>query len=72
MIETHGTSREDPAQFAEMDQRTLVLAGGRERGVSGHTSLVSAGGLRVAAERTIPLGHVVLDCVPRPATGSPA
>lgn len=72
VIESHGTSGDDPAQFAEMDLRMLVLAGGRERSVGDYTALVSAGGLRVAAEHTTPLGHVVLDCVPQPATGHQA
>ncbi|TXS35674.1 methyltransferase [Streptomyces sp. OR43] len=69
VTEADGTSGEDSAEFAEMDLRMLVLAGGRERSPGGYAALVSAAGLRVAGEHTRPLGHVVLDCVPRAADG---
>ncbi|MFI7367380.1 methyltransferase [Streptomyces sp. NPDC050149] len=69
VIEAHGTSGDDPAEFAEMDLRMLVLAGGRERSLGDYAALVSAAGLRVAGEHTAPLGHVVIDCVPQAADG---
>ncbi|TGB10201.1 methyltransferase [Streptomyces sp. MZ04] len=62
------TSTDDPAAFAEMDLRMLVLAGGRERSVEEYTALAADCGLRVAGAHTTPLGQVILDCVGRPAT----
>ncbi|MFF1921278.1 methyltransferase [Streptomyces sp. NPDC058221] len=45
---------------------TLIdLAGGRERGLDDYTDLASAAGPHIAGVHTTPLGHVVLDCVPR-------
>ena len=32
IVESHGSAGEDPAMFAEMDLRMLVLSGGHERG----------------------------------------
>ncbi|MCX4667954.1 methyltransferase [Streptomyces sp. NBC_01381] len=61
------TSADDPASFAEMDLRMLVLAGGRERGVDEYAALTSDSGLRVAGVHTTPLGQVILDCVTPPA-----
>ncbi|MEV0573390.1 MULTISPECIES: methyltransferase [unclassified Streptomyces] len=71
VIEAHGTSGADPAQFAEMDLRMLVLAGGRERGIDEYEALASAAGLRVDDVRTTPLDHVILDCAPRAASSAP-
>lgn len=67
VVEGHGTSGEDPEAFAEMNLRMLVLAGGRERGVDGHTALAEAAGLRVTEVRTTPLGHVLVEAEPVPA-----
>lgn len=64
VIETHGGSGDDPAMFAEMNLRMLVLSGGRERTIEEYGSLAAAAGLDVTAVRGTPLGHVVLDCTP--------
>ncbi|MFI6904685.1 methyltransferase [Nonomuraea sp. NPDC050394] len=52
--------RADPATFAEMDLRMLVLSGGRERTVEDYTTLAAGAGLRIAGLHDTPLGHVVL------------
>ncbi|MFF4190143.1 methyltransferase [Nonomuraea sp. NPDC001831] len=65
VIESRGGAGDDPAMFAEMDLRMLVISGGRERSVADHTALADAAGLDVAGVRHTPLGNVVLDCVPR-------
>ncbi|MGC5015590.1 methyltransferase [Streptosporangium sp. DT93] len=64
VIETNGGSGDDPAAFAEMDLRMLVLSGGRERTVEDHAALAAAAGLDLAGVHLTPLGQVVLDCVP--------
>ncbi|MBB5079140.1 methyltransferase [Nonomuraea endophytica] len=52
--------RADPAMFAEMDLRMLVLSGGRERTADDYTALAAGAGLQVADLRDTPLGHLVL------------
>jgi hypothetical protein len=62
IVESHGTGGEDPAMFAEMDLRMLVLCGGRERSVDDYAALAGAAGLRAADVRTTASGHVIIDC----------
>ncbi|MFH5212071.1 methyltransferase [Antrihabitans spumae] len=62
MIESRGIAGDDPAMFAEMNLRMMVLAGGRERSVDDYAALAAAAGLRVDTTRTTPLGHIVFDC----------
>ena len=64
VLEGPGTADRDPASFAEMNLRMLVLAGGRERTPDGYRALAGAAGLRVTDLRTTPLGHIVIECVP--------
>ena len=62
IVESHGTAGDDPAMFAEMDLRMLVLSGGRERSVEDYAALATAAGLATAGVRTTPSGHVLIDC----------
>jgi ubiquinone/menaquinone biosynthesis C-methylase UbiE len=62
IIESHGTAGDDPAMFAEMSLRMLVLAGGRERRVEDYRALAAAAGLPTSDARTLPSGLVVIDC----------
>ena len=64
VIETNGGPRDNPASFAEMNLRMLVLCGGRERTVEDHTALAAKAGLDVADVHSTPQGHVIIDCVP--------
>ncbi|MCX5044441.1 methyltransferase [Aldersonia sp. NBC_00410] len=63
VIESHGTSGDDPGMFAEMDLRMLLISGGRERTVEDYRALASAAGLRVDDVHATRRGQVVLDCV---------
>ena len=63
IIEGPGTADADPAAFAEMNLRMLVLAGGRQRAPEEYRALADAAGLRVTDVRTTPLGHDVIECV---------
>jgi hypothetical protein len=63
IIEGPGTANADPAAFAEMNLRMLVLAGGRQRELDDYRALAGASGLRVTDTRTTPLGHDVIECV---------
>lgn len=63
MIEQHG-SPGDPAMFAEMNLRMLVLSGGRERTLEDYIALAAEAGLKVAGVHSTPLGHLILDCTP--------
>lgn len=63
--EAHRTTGDDPADFAEMDLRMLVLAGGRERSLDDYSALATGSGLHVTDVHTTALGHLVLDCVPQ-------
>jgi hypothetical protein len=64
VIESHGTSGDDPAMFAEMNLRMLVLSGGRERTVEDYVAIAAEAGLDVADVHRTPLRHVILDCTP--------
>jgi O-methyltransferase len=65
VIEGPATPDSDPASFAEMNLRMLVLAGGRQRTPGDYRALAGAAGLRVTDVRTTPLGHIVIECVSR-------
>ena len=54
----------DPATFAEMNLRMLVLAGGRERTIDDYSALAAGAGLRVTAVHDITERHVIIECVP--------
>jgi hypothetical protein len=64
VIETNGGPRDNPAAFAEMNLRMLVLSGGRERTVEDYTALAAKAGLDVADVHSTPQGHMILNCVP--------
>jgi 2,7-dihydroxy-5-methyl-1-naphthoate 7-O-methyltransferase len=64
VVEAHGTERGDPAAFAEMNLRMLVLAGGRERTIDDYSALAAGAGLQVAAVHDITERHVIIECVP--------
>ncbi|MFD0818877.1 methyltransferase [Micromonospora zhanjiangensis] len=64
VVESHGTAGDDPAMFAEMSLRMLVIAGGRERTVEDYRALVAAAGLTTTDVRTTASGLVILDCRP--------
>lgn len=64
VIETQGGPGDDPAMFAEMNLRMLVLSGGRERTVEDYIAIAAGAGLDAADVHDTPLGHVILDCVP--------
>jgi hypothetical protein len=64
VIESDDGSGDDPAAFAEMNLRMLVLSGGRERTVEDCIAVTAEAGLGLTGVRTTPLGQVVLDCVP--------
>jgi hypothetical protein len=61
VIESHGTGG-DPAGFAEMNLRMLVLAGGRERTIEDYSALAASAGLQVTAVRDITDRHVIIEC----------
>ncbi|MFC4533816.1 methyltransferase [Sphaerisporangium dianthi] len=63
MIESRGAG-DDPAMFAEMNLRMLVLSGGRERTAEDYAALAARAGLDVAAVHSTALGHLILDCTP--------
>jgi hypothetical protein len=62
IVESHGTAGDDPAMFAEMNLRMLVLSGGRERAVEDYQALAAAAGLTTTDVRTTLAGLVVIDC----------
>ncbi|MQA07984.1 MAG: methyltransferase [Pseudonocardiaceae bacterium] len=64
IVEAHGTSGDDPASFAEMNLRMLVLSGGRERTLDDYRELVARAGLRVTSTHVTPLDNVLIDCRP--------
>ncbi|HEX3960310.1 MAG TPA: hypothetical protein VHZ03_27345 [Trebonia sp.] len=53
----------DPASFAEMNLRMLVLAGGRERTINDYAALAASAGLQVTAIHHTTERHVVIECV---------
>jgi 2,7-dihydroxy-5-methyl-1-naphthoate 7-O-methyltransferase len=63
VIESHGTGGGDPAAFAEMNLRMLVLAGGRERTIDDYTALAASAGLNVTDVHRAK-SHVIIECVP--------
>jgi len=63
VIESHATDG-DPAAFAEMNLRMLVLAGGRERTLDDYSALAADAGLQVTKVNEITERHVVIECVP--------
>jgi hypothetical protein len=65
VVESHGTDGADPAMFAEMSLRMLVLSGGRERSVEQYKALTAAAALSTVDVRTTASGLVVMDCVVR-------
>ena len=71
VIESHGTPGSDPAAFAEMNLRMLVLAGGRERTIDHYSELATAAGLQVIAVHDITERHVIIECVSRLTIASP-
>jgi SAM-dependent methyltransferase len=64
VIESHGEPGGDPAGFAEMNLRMLVLTGGRERTIDDYSSLAADAGLQVTAVHDITERHVIIECAP--------
>ncbi len=64
VVESHGIAGGDPAAFAEMNLRMLVLTGGRERTIDDYSALAAGAGLRVTAVHDITERHVIIECVP--------
>lgn len=54
----------DPAAFAEMNLRMLVLTGGRERTLDDYAALAAGAGLQVTAVHDITERQVIIECVP--------
>ncbi len=54
----------DPAAFAEMNLRMLVLAGGRERTIDDYSALAVGAGLQVTAVHDVTERHVIIECFP--------
>jgi hypothetical protein len=54
----------NPAGFAEMDLRMLVLVGGRERTIGDYSALAAGAGLRIEAVHAITERHLMIECVP--------
>lgn len=53
---------DDPAMFAEMDLRMLVLCGGRERSIEDYEALAAAAGLATTDVRTTESGQIIIEC----------
>jgi 2,7-dihydroxy-5-methyl-1-naphthoate 7-O-methyltransferase len=64
VVESLGAADADPAAFAEMNLRMLVLTGGRERTLEDYSALATSADLRVAAVHDIPAGQVIIECAP--------
>jgi len=64
VIESHGTGGDDPAAFAEMNLRMLVLAGGRERTLDDYAALAADAGLRIATVHHATDRHMIIEAVP--------
>ena len=64
VIESAAAAGGDPAAFAEMNLRMLVLAGGRERTIADYSALAADAGLQVTAVHDITERHVIIECVP--------
>jgi hypothetical protein len=65
VVESHGTPGGDPAAFAEMNLRMLVLAGGRERTLDDYAALAGGAGLRVTAVHDISERNLIIECAAR-------
>jgi hypothetical protein len=63
VVESHGTPGGDPAAFAEMNLRMLVLAGGRERTLEDYAALADGAGLQVTAVHDISERDLVIECL---------
>jgi hypothetical protein len=61
VIESHGSDGDDPAGFAEMSLRMLVLAGGRERTIDDYAALAASAGLRVTGVHRASDRHVIIE-----------
>jgi hypothetical protein len=62
VVESHGTPGGDPAAFAEMNLRMLVLAGGRERTLEDYSALADGAGLQVTAVHDITERNLIIEC----------
>ena len=62
VVESHGTPGGDPAAFAEMNLRMLVLAGGRERTLEDYSALAADAGLQVTAVHDITERDLIIEC----------
>jgi O-methyltransferase len=69
VVESHGTAGDDPAMFAEMNLRMLVLSGGRERSIEDYRALAARAGLATTGVTTTASGLAVIALAPlgRPA-----
>jgi hypothetical protein len=65
VVESHGTPGGDPAAFAEMNLRMLVLAGGRERTLEDYSALADGAGLQVTAVHDITERNLIIECATR-------
>ena len=63
VVESHGTPGGDPAAFAEMNLRMLVLAGGRERTLEDYSALADGAGLQVTAVHEISERDLIIECL---------
>jgi 2,7-dihydroxy-5-methyl-1-naphthoate 7-O-methyltransferase len=61
VIESRGSDGDDPAAFAEMNLRMLVLAGGRERTIDDYAALSASAGLRVTGVHRATDRHVIIE-----------
>ncbi len=62
VVESHGTPGGEPAAFAEMNLRMLVLAGGRERTLDDYSALAADAGLQVTAVHDISERDLIVEC----------
>jgi hypothetical protein len=65
VIESHASPGGDPAAFAEMNLRMLVLAGGRERTLDDYAALAADAGLRVTTVHDITERNLIIECATR-------
>ena len=69
LFRSPGASGGDPAAFAEMNLRMLVLAGGRERTIDDYSALAAGAGLQITAVHDITERHTIIECVSRAYRG---
>ena len=62
VTESHATPGADPAAFAEMNLRMLVLTGGRERTLEDYSALAADAGLQVTAVHDISERDLIIEC----------